>query len=195
MIHPSDHHDPEADDDATRGPSKSSLKREMHALQDIGTQLVALSAERLAKVPLPDTLRDAVREAQRISAHGARRRQLQYIGRLMRGVDPAPIQAQLDAFNGVSKAEVARQHRLERLRNDFLEDEKRIGDIASQWPSADLQHLRVLRRNARKEREQGKPPRAYRELFRMLRDLDAGEKGGTGEESAIENEDREHRDT
>ena len=167
------HYSRDDDFDEDRGPSKSSIKREMHALQAIGEELVALSPERLKKVPLPDNLRDAVNEAQRISKHGARRRQLQYIGKLMRSVEVEPIVAQLEAFKGVSKAEVARQHRLERLRDDFLADEKRIGDIAQQWPDADLQHLRVLRRNALKEREANKPPRAYRELFRVLRDLDA----------------------
>lgn len=166
--------DVEEPSDLYDGPSKSSLKREMHALQDLGEQLVALSSERLAKVPMPEELFAAVRDAQRISKHGARRRQLQYIGKLMRHIDPAPIQSQLDAFNGVSKAEVARQHRLERLRNDLLDDDKVLGRIADTWPGADLQHLRTLRRNALKEREQSKPPRAFREIFRVLRDLDAG---------------------
>ncbi|MBL8442984.1 MAG: DUF615 domain-containing protein [Zoogloeaceae bacterium] len=174
--------DAEEPSDLYDGPSKSSLKREMHALQDLGEQLVALSSERLAKVPMPEELFAAVRDAQRISKHGARRRQLQYIGKLMRHIDPAPIQAQLDAFNGVSKAEVARQHRLERLRNDLLDDDKVLGRIADTWPGADLQHLRTLRRNALKEREQSKPPRAFREIFRVLRDLDAG--AGGDDESA-----------
>lgn len=166
--------DAEEPSDLYDGPSKSSLKREMHALQDLGEQLVALSSDRLAKVPMPEELFAAVKDAQRISKHGARRRQLQYIGKLMRHIDPAPIQAQLDAFNGVSKAEVARQHRLERLRNELLDDDKVLGRIAETWPGADLQHLRTLRRNALKEREQSKPPRAFREIFRVLRDLDAG---------------------
>lgn len=166
--------DAEEPSDLYDGPSKSSLKREMHALQDLGEQLVALSSDRLAKVPMPEELFAAVKDAQRITKHGARRRQLQYIGKLMRHIDPAPIQAQLDAFNGVSKAEVARQHRLERLRNELLDDDKVLGRIAETWPGADLQHLRTLRRNALKEREQSKPPRAFREIFRVLRDLDAG---------------------
>lgn len=163
---------PQADEESYRGPSKSSRKREMLALQGLGEQLVALSGDRLARVPMPDDLRDAVRDAQRFTKHEARRRQMQYIGKLMRHVDATPIKACLDAFNGVSRAETARQHRLERLRSDLLEDEKILGSIARDWPGADLQHLRVLRRNALKEREQGKPPRAYRELFRVLRDLD-----------------------
>ncbi len=164
---------PEQDEDAYRGPSKSSRKREMHALQSLGEQLVALSAERLAQVPMPDDLRDAVRDAQRFTKHEARRRQMQYIGRLMRHVDAEPIKARIDAFTGASRAETARQHRLERLRSDFLQDERILGGIARDWPEADLQRLRILRRNALKERELGKPPRAYRELFRVLRDLDA----------------------
>ncbi len=159
-------------------PSKSQRKRDMHALQNLGEELVALSADQLAKVPLPESLAEAVLEARRITKHEARRRQMQYIGRLMRNIDPEPIQAQLDVFKGLSKAEIARQHRLERLRADFLEDEKALAAIADAWPHADFQQLRLLRRNALKEREQNKPPRAFRELFRVLRELDeAGEDG------------------
>lgn len=160
-----------ADDDQ---PSKTRRKKEMQALQDLGEQLVALSVERLRKVPMPETLFEAVREAQRITAHGARRRQMQYIGKLMRNIEPEPIQAQLDIFNGVSRAEIARQHRLEKLREDLLADERALGRVTELWPEADLQHLRNLRRNALKEREQARPPRAYRELFRVLRELEEG---------------------
>ena len=165
-------HDDFDDEDAFRGPSKSARKREMTALQDLGAELVELSRDRLKRVPMPDGLRAAVLEAQRITKHGAKRRQLQYIGKLMRDVDPEPIRAQLDAFKGLSHAETARHQRLERLRTEFLEDENQLGTIASMWPEADLQQLRVLRRNAIKEREQDKPPRAYRELFKVLRTLD-----------------------
>jgi len=170
-----DHDDRAADDESEvpGPPSKSQRKRDMHALQDMGEQLVALSTDQLAKVPLPESLDDAVRAARRITKHEARRRQMQYIGRLMRNIDPEPIQAQLDVFKGVSKAEIARQHRLERLRADFMDDEKALQAIVDAWPHADMQHLRLLRRNALKEREQNKPPRAFRELFRVLRDLDA----------------------
>lgn len=170
----SDHPAADADDgeDLHRGPSKSSKKREMHALQALGEALVALSSDQLARVPISDRLLEAVRDARRFTKHEARRRQMQYIGRLMRDIDPEPIRAQLEIFSGVSKAEIARQHRLERLRDGLLEDERRIGDIVALWPDADLQYLRTLRRNALKERELAKPPRAYREIFRVLRDLD-----------------------
>ena len=163
-----------ADEPHFEGPSKTRRKKDMQALQDLGEQLVALSAERLAKVPLPESLADAVHEAHRITSHEGRRRQMQYIGRLMRGVDPAPIQAALEALSGSSKEEVARQHRIERLRLELLEDEGVLHRIANSWPGADLQHLRVLRRNAIKEKEQNKPPRAFRELFKVLRGLDLG---------------------
>lgn len=155
-------------------PSKSSRKRAMQALQDLGAELVALSVERLRKVPMPEELFDAVRDAQRITSHEGRRRQMQYIGKLMRSVDPEPIQAQLDIFNGNSATEVARQHRLEKWREDLLADESLVTDIAARWPAVDVQQLRTLRRNALKEREHNKPPKAFRELFRVLRELDAG---------------------
>lgn len=182
------HHDemlPDDDSGVPEPPSKSQRKRDMHALQDLGEQLVALSLDQLKKVPMPESLADAVREAKRITSHEGRRRQMQYVGKLMRNVDPAPIQAQLDVFNGISKAEIARQHRLEGLRAELLEDEKTLQAIGERWPEADFQQLRTLRRNALKEREQNKPPRAFREIFRILRDLDAGS-GGGGETAAAD---------
>ena len=165
------------DDDSEEydGPSKSQRKRDMHKLQDMGAELVALSPARLAKVPLTERLHDAILEYARVGKHEAKRRQLQYIGKLMREVDPEPIREALDAFAGVSRAEIARQHKLERLRECLLEDEGTLGEIASAYPAADLQHLRNLRRNAIKEREATKPPRAYREIFRILRDLEYAE--------------------
>jgi ribosome-associated protein len=154
------------------GPSKSQRKREMTALQDLGGELVALSKERLAKIDMPERLRDALLEAQRITSHEARRRQMQYIGKIMRDVDAAPLRAAMDEINGVSKAATIRQHQLERLRTRLMEDEAVFSEVARDYPGADMQHLRQLRRNALKEAQQGKPPRAYRELFRELRALD-----------------------
>ena len=100
----------------------------------------------------------------------------------MRAVDAAPIQAALDEVNGVSAAATARMHRLERLRERLLEDEAVLGEISRDYPAADLQRLRQLRRNALKEQELAKPPRAYREIFRELRDLAAA--GATDTETA-----------
>lgn len=170
-VHPDDTPDDEFEAKPGR-PSKSQVKREMDALQGLGERLVELNKERLAKIAMPDELRDAVRDAQRFTKHEARRRQLQYIGRLMRSVDPAPIQAALDEFDGVSALANARQHALERLRERLLEDEQVLGEIAQRHAAADLQRLRQLRRNALKERAEDKPPRAFRELFRVLRELE-----------------------
>ncbi len=173
-VHPEyDPEDPQSDQPERPGPpSKSQLKREMDALQALGERLVGLGAERLAKVDMPDDLRDAVKDAQRFTKHEARRRQLQYIGRLMRNIDPAPIQAALDEFDGISAVAKARMHALERLRERLLEDESVLNEIARRTATADFQHLRQLRRNALKERAENKPPRAFRELFRVLRELE-----------------------
>lgn len=90
-------------------------------------------------------------------------------------MDPTPIQAQLDAWNGVSKAETARQHQLERWRDRLLADERALAELLDAHPGADAQHLRNLIRNARKEQVEGKPPKSSRLLFRTLRDLTSGE--------------------
>lgn len=167
---------PDLSDEASKeysGPSKSQRKRDSTALQELGEALVALPAERLAKIEMPDNLRLAVQDAQRITKHEARRRQMQYIGKLMRSTDPLPIQAELDAIAGVSAAENARMHRLERWRKLLLEDEAgAIAEILAAHPGADLQQLRQFCRNARREHEQNKPPRAFREIYRFLKLLE-----------------------
>jgi ribosome-associated protein len=152
-------------------PSKTQRKREMHELQALGVRLVELNSEQLDAVALPEDLRDAVERAQRITKHEARRRQLQYIGRLMRSVDPGPIREKLKVWDGVSTEETARVHRIERWREKLLEDEDTIGALVRAHPGIDTQRLRSLVRNARDERKAGRPPRAYRELFRALRDI------------------------
>jgi ribosome-associated protein len=152
-------------------PSKSQRKRESTALQDLGEALVALPAERLAAIDLPEGLRDAVHEARRISKFGALRRQLQYVGRLMRDVDPAPIRAALDALEGHSRAHTAWLHGLERLREQLIDADQGWDALATAHPGADLQRLRQLARNARTERAAQRPPRAFREMFQALREL------------------------
>lgn len=166
------------DEEENLGPSKSALKREMTALQKLGAELVGLSRDRLKKMDMPERLRDAIHDAQRFTQNEAKRRQLQYIGKIMREIETAPLQAAMDEINGVSGAATLRLQQLERLRTQFMEDESVGSDIARDYPEADIQHLRQLRRNAIKEAQQSKPPRAYRELFRVLRDLD---KTGAGE--------------
>ena len=152
--------------------SKTRLKREMLELQALGAALVALPEAQLARMHLEEDLRQAVLEAQRIRSHEARRRQLQYIGRLMRAVDPEPIRAELAAIEGGSASAAAAHRRLEAWRERLLADDAALTDYAAEHPGAGLQEMRALIRNARKEQKEGKPPRAYRELFRMLKNLE-----------------------
>jgi ribosome-associated protein len=152
-------------------PSKTKIKQQMHDLQDIGEQLVALSKEHLAELDIPENLRDAIKEVKRINKFGAIRRQMQYIGRLMRDIDPAPIQAKLGAWNGTSRQHVAWLHQVEHWRDRLLDDPDALTELLAEHPDADAQHLRTLIRNALKEKELGKPPKNYREIFQVLRDI------------------------
>ena len=154
--------------------SKTQRKKEMLELQSLGVELVELAESQIADLPIPDNLREAVLEAKRIKSHEAKRRQLQYIGRLMRDVDPAPIRAQLDALIGHSAQEAARHRRLEAMREKLLADDGALTAYVAEHAGADLQALRTLIRNARREQKEGKPPRAFRELFRLLKSIDAG---------------------
>lgn len=157
---------------STGRPSKTKQKEAMHELRDLGAELVELSVGQLKRINLPENIYEAVRECQKITAHGAHRRQIQYLGKLMRSVDDEPIRAGLALLRGESAAETARLHRLERLRTRLLEDEAVLSEIAGQWPQADLQHLRQLRRNALKEQEASKPPKNFRAIFQALQELD-----------------------
>jgi len=152
-------------------PSKTKIKQQMHDLQDIGEQLVALSKDQLKEVDIPETLRDAILEAKRITKFGAVKRQMQYIGRLMRDVDAAPIIAKLDVWGGKSHQHIAYLHRVERWRDRLLEDEKALTELLADHPDADAQRLRTLIRNAHKEKELNKPPKSYREIFQVLREM------------------------
>ena len=153
--------------------SKTQRKRAMEELQALGEALVALPADRLSKIALADNLREAIRMAQHMTRlDEARRRQMQYIGRLMRDVDATPIRAALDEARGKNAHESARLHRIERLRTELLADEKTLQEIASLYPDIDLQYLRSLRRAALKEQEQNKPPRNFRAIFQLLKTAD-----------------------
>jgi ribosome-associated protein len=156
---------------AEEKPSKTERKRVMHELQALGERLIGLNSEQLAAIALPENLLEAVEQARRITKHEARRRQLQYIGKLMRAVDPEPIREKLKIWDGVSTEETARVHRIERWREKLLEDESGLGALVQVHPGIDTRLLRALVRNAREERNSGRPPRAYRELFRALRDI------------------------
>jgi len=145
----------------------------MHELQALGVALLKLPDAQLEALEMPDKLREALREGKRIKSHEARRRQLQYIGRLMREVDPAPLRARLAQIEGSSAQATARHRRLEAWRERLLADDEALTAFAADYPGADIQVLRTLIRNARKEQAGGKPPRAYRELFRVLKEIES----------------------
>ena len=151
--------------------SKSQRKREMQALQDLAEELVALGTDKLAELDLPARLLDAVLDAKRISKFGALRRQMQYLGRLMRNADSDVIRAQLDVWKGTSIAETARVHAIERWRTRLIGDELALGELLRQYPRADAQRLRALIRNVKREAAAKKPPRSFRELFQELREI------------------------
>jgi ribosome-associated protein len=150
-------------------PSKSQRKRDMHALQDLGSALVDLNDEQLAAVELPENLRDAVMDARRLAGtHEARRRQMQYVGKLMRHIDPEPIRASIQAYTAVSREQTARLHLLERWRARLLEDESALTELMKEYPQIDATHVRLLIRNAGRERAAGQPPKSFRALFQLL---------------------------
>lgn len=150
--------------------SKTRRKQEMLALQSLGAKLVELPDSQIADMPMDERLREALLEAKRIRSHEAKRRQMQYIGRLMREVDPAPLRERLEAIAGHSAQAAARHRRLEAWRERLLADDAALTAFAAEHPGADLQALRTLIRNTRKEQKEAKPPRAYRELFRLIKE-------------------------
>ena len=168
-----------APSDADARPSKSQKKRDMTSLQKLGEELVLQPAERLARVEMPDTLRQAIDDARRIRDHEGRRRQMQYIGRLMRDVDAAPIRAAIDVWTGASREEAAALHAQERWRERLLADDDALTAFATEHTAAispdTLQRLRTAIRMARKEREEGRPPKHFRELFRLVRAASGGD--------------------
>ena len=152
-------------------PSKTQIKNAMLQLQELGEQLITLKRSELLQLSLPEKLIDAIVEAKRLTHWGALKRQKQYIGRLMRDIDHAPIQAYLDSLNNVNEAHNAWLHRLEKCRESLLSNDQALQKLLEDHPQADKQALRTLIRNARKEREENRPPRYFRELFQTLKKL------------------------
>lgn len=155
-------------------PSKSQRKREMTALQKIGEQLVNESADRIKRTPMPENLREAILECQRIRNHEGRRRQLQYIGKIMRSLNEetiATINRTIESWRGQSKADTLLMHALENQREKLLANERALTEFLHKYPQADIQQLRTLIRNAKKETAANKPPKAYREIYRLLKQI------------------------
>jgi len=152
--------------------SKSQRKRDMHNLQDLGQQLVDLPKDQFDKITLEESLHDAVVDARHIRQHGAKKRQLQYIGKIMRNIDTGPIKEQLDTIQGHSIQATQTLHNIERWRDRLLEQgDQALEELVIQYPQTDRQYLRQILRNAQKEILANKPPKFSRTLFQYLREL------------------------
>lgn len=152
--------------------SKSQRKREATALQTLGEELVNLNHEQLNQIGLPDNLQRAINEAKKINKRGGLKRQLQYIGKIMRSIDTYPIVHAMDVIKQKDHQSNARFHQLERWRDRLISDDKQaLTEAFEVFPGADRQHLRHLIRKAVRERDENKPPASSRTLFQYLREL------------------------
>ena len=158
----------EDEEDGYDRPSKSQIKRELQALQDLGKEMTKLGADTLNRIPLPDDVREAIDEYAKMKSFGAQRRQLQLIGKRMNGLDPEKVRAAIDMAMGESRAAVAAHHRAERLRDKLIADDAALTDFIKDFPDVNVQSLRQLIRSARKEALMGKPPKSARELYRLI---------------------------
>jgi len=152
--------------------SRTRRKQEMRRLQQMGEKLVQLPGEKISRVEMPEVLREAIHLAKTLKTHEARRRQMQYIGTLMRKVDVDPIRAFLQDLERGSRKAVHAFHRLEKLRDDLIADPAGAVDrVLAVFPDADRQHVCQLVRNAVREREKERPPKSSRALFKYLQGL------------------------
>jgi ribosome-associated protein len=178
-------------------PSKSEAKRESDALQKLGALLVEAPRDRVKRVPMPEDVLEAILMCQTITNHEGRRRQMQFVGKKMRTLDEeevAIIQRAIDSWKGASKSETAALHALERRREKLLADDTALTVLLAEHPELDVQHLRTLIRNARKEQAESKPPKAYREIFQILKDISKPVAKSEDDEDGIEDNDDEHDD-
>ena len=169
-------------------PSRSEQRRAALDVLELGEQLVAMTATQLGRLPIPEELLPHIRETQRITSFGARKRQLAYLAKQMRKLDDEALDAIRDAMSKDGEAarrETAALHRVEALRDALLgeDGDEALTGLLAAHPQADRQKLRQLVRNTREERAKSKPPRAFRELFRELRELLAQDGGASGEEA------------
>lgn len=159
------------DNEEYSGPSKSELKRQAEYLQDLGKELTELGPETLAKIPLPDVILAELQEFHKMRSFGAKRRQLQLIGKYMRSLDGNQVRLAIDRAKGNDKAAVAALHKSERLRDALIAQDEALTKFIADFPDVDVQLVRQLIRNARKEAQNNKPPKASRELYRLIHNM------------------------
>ncbi len=149
--------------------SKTRMKKQMNDLQDLGMELTKLSPDTLKKIGLDEELLEAVLAYKKITSNGALKRQGQFIGRLMRDTDSAPIEAFLAKLRGDNAAHNAFLQRIEQARDRLLSDDGAVTQFMADFPHADAGKLRILIRNTKKEQEQNKPPKNFRALFQEIK--------------------------
>ena len=178
-------------------PSRSQNRREALEVLALGEKLVSLSEAQLAKLPVPDSLLPHIRDCKRITAHIAHKRQLAYLAKQMRREDDEVLEAirdALDEHGETARREVAAMHRVEAWRERLLDDgDAALAQLLDEHPTADRQHLRALVRNALDERHKNKPPRAFRELYRELRELILGGAASDDDADAVDIDDTDER--
>lgn len=156
------------------GPSKTALKAEDQARQDLGAALAELPAGRLATLEMSDDLRQAIRDYRSITAHGARKRQRKFLGRLLRNMDIEPFEREIENFAAGNKAQARALHQVERWREELIADDEALTRWMAEHPASDAQHLRSLVRAARKHDAMAAPSdrhsKAWRELFKFIRE-------------------------
>ena len=157
--------------DPNPAPSKSQLKRDAQAMIKLGEQLVSLDEKQLRHISIPDNILEAINTARKIRQHGARKRQLLFLGKLLRLIDATEISSQLASLNTQSKQEAQAFHRLEQWRDKLLANDQALTELLNDYPDTDRQHIRQLIRTARNEQQSNKPPAAARILFRYLRSI------------------------
>jgi len=175
-------------------PSKSELKRQSNELQKLGEQLIDAPRDRVKRVEMPEDVKEAILVCQTITNHEGRRRQLQFVGKKMRTLDEeevAVIQRAIESWKGASKAETASLHALERRRDKLLADDNALTPLLEEYPELDVQQLRTLIRNARKEQAENKPPKAYREIFQILKDVSRKKAAPAADDDEHEGDDDE----
>lgn len=166
------------DDSLGEGKSKTQVKRELHALVDLGERLTTLKPDTLNKLPLTDALRKALADAPKHTANIARKRHIQFIGKLMRDQDTDAILVLLDQLDASTRQYNERFHNLERWRDRLVTGTDTVLDaFVSEYPDADRQQLRSLIRQAQHETAHNKPPASTRKIFKYIRELDETQRG------------------
>ncbi|QNK02442.1 ribosome biogenesis factor YjgA [Dyella telluris] len=171
------------DPDHDYGPTRTQQRRDALAVLALAVQLVELPQSKLARLELPEDVQREIAQTRRITAHIARKRQLQFLAKVMRRHDTSVydgVRAALGENRDRQRQETAAMHRLEATRDRLLADpDNAMSDVIAKYPGVDRQHLRSLVRQAKIEKDGNKPQRAYREIYQLLKDLASG--GGTEE--------------